>query len=168
MLFTYTYICMYVYVVHTETHSYSMFFLFSDMQELYRFLRPTYPLCFSQLPSTFQTLTSKQRIIQGTVPAAVTGPVLGQQSHSVTELPVLFVQCLPLNSSAWCFLNLHQVKDVHRLSAIETVKTPANLLLSEQLTSYSVQTPIISPVNVVFQYAGVGFASVYVPSCKSI
>lgn len=66
-------------------------------------------MCFSQLPSTFQTLTSKQRIIQGTVSAAVTGPVLSYQYHrtpgaicSVFTAQLLCMVLFQLPSSQKC------------------------------------------------------------------
>lgn len=84
-----------------------------DMQELYRLLWSTYPMCFSELPSTLQTLPSKQRIIQGTVSPAITRPVLNCQYHripgaifSVFTTKLLCMVLFQLSSSQLCSLSV--------------------------------------------------------------
>ncbi|KAK2505420.1 hypothetical protein MC885_016957 [Smutsia gigantea] len=71
----------------------------SDMQELYRLLRSTYPVCFSELPCTFQTLPGKQRIMQGPVSPAIARPVLSGRCQS----PGAVLQRSPLSRCARCF-----------------------------------------------------------------
>lgn len=85
---------------------------------------------------------------------------------------MLLVQCLPLNSSAWCFFNFHQVKDVHCLSS-KTMKTSAELksVHVDLWIAHFLQCTNSSFCHLLILFynnTGVGFAPVYVPSCKSI
>lgn len=82
---------------------------------------------------------------------------------------MLLVQCLPLNSSAWCFLSLHQVKDVHCLSAIETTRFLLTELGIHALNSSPLQCanpPYLTCDHCLTHRCWV--APVRVPSCQSI
>lgn len=143
------------------------------MQELYRFLWPTYPMCFSQLPSTFQTLTSKQRIIQGTISTAVTGPVLSYQYHRTPG-----AICSVFTTQLLCMVlsNLHPVTDVpclsvcHRrlwrflLTELKSIHVDLWIAHFLQCTNFS----FFHLLTLFYNNVSVGFAPVYVPSCKSI
>lgn len=88
-----------------------------DMQELHRLLWSTYPVRFSELPSAFQTLPSKQRTIQGTLSPAITRPVLNSQYHripgaifSVFTTKLLCMVLFQLSSSQVCSLSVYYLK----------------------------------------------------------
>lgn len=92
---------------------------------------------------------------------------------SFTELQVLFFQCLPLNCCAWCFSTFIKSRLSSSVFPPRIMKTlmlswKLYLLISELLTSYSVQIPHSVTFVTLSSNAGVGFAPVCVTSCRSI